>query len=174
MHKRNAGILLFFLFLPFLVSAEEFKATTVILVRHAEKQSNADDAELSGAGKARAQELARILEHTGIRAIYTSQYLRTKATASPLAERLDTAAMEVDASKPDLVIQDIFAHYAGQAVLVVGHSNTIPDIIAALGGKVPPIGDMEYDNLYVVTAWAPGKAAVVRLKFGKGSESGHD
>ena len=174
MRKRKAGILLFFVLLPFLISAEDFKATTVILVSHAEKQSNADDPELSAAGKACAQELARILEHTGIRAIYTSQYLRTKATAAPLAEWLKTATMEVDASKPDLLVQDILAHYAGQAVLVVGHSNTIPDIIAALGAKAPSIEDMEYDNLYVVTIWAPGKAALVRLKYGKGSEANHD
>lgn len=172
MRKRNAGLLLFLLFLPFLLSADDFKLTTVVLVRHAEKVADTDDPDISAAGKARAQELARILEKTGIKAIYTSQYVRTKQTAQPLATWLDTSLLEVDSAKPDLIIQDIFAHYSGQVVLVVGHSNTVPALIAALGAKVPPIGDLEYDNLYVVTALAPGKASVVRLKYGKESEGG--
>ena len=172
MRNLRARLLLVFLFLPLLLPADDFKPTTVILVRHAEKAADTDDPVLSAAGKARAGELARVLEGTGIQAVYTSQYIRTKDTAKPLAARLGLTPVEVNAGKPDLMIQDIFAHHAGQAVLVVGHSNTVPELISTLGAKVPPIGDLEYDNLYVVSVLARGKASVVRLKYGKESEKG--
>src|ERR1044071_2972996 len=72
---------------------DDFKATTVVLVRHAEKAADPrEDPPLLESGNTRAQELARILEPVGIKAIYTSQFLRTKQTAEPLAKQLGITA----------------------------------------------------------------------------------
>jgi 2,3-bisphosphoglycerate-dependent phosphoglycerate mutase len=164
-------LLLFFLLVPFLTSAEQQKQTTIILVRHAEKQLNAgDNPQLSTAGESRSRELARILGSSGITAIYSCpEHVRTWKTAEPLAQNLKLQRNSIDADQTDAVLKDIFAHHNGEVVLIVGHSDTVPEIIQALGAKVPPIGDNEYDNLYVVTASAPGTASVVRLKYGAGS-----
>jgi len=82
---------------PAAVSAQDdFKATTVFLVRHAEKaDAPREDPPLLETGTARAQLLARILGKSGIKAIYTSQYLRTKATAEPLAKQLGIASVVI-------------------------------------------------------------------------------
>lgn len=170
MNRRNVCCLIILLMLtPVLSAADETKLTTVILVRHAEKQSNTDNTDLSAAGRARASELVRLLGSSGISAIYTSQFLRAKKTVEPLATFLKLTPIEVNADKTDELIKKIFAEHSGQVVFVAGHSNTVPEIITALGANVPAISDSEYDNLYVVTASAIGKATVVRLKFGASS-----
>lgn len=142
--------------------------TTVILLRHAEKLRTPgdDNPALSSDGAKRAQDLVRIVQPTGIKAIYTSQYLRTRSTAEPLAKSLGLEIQQVDASDTPGLVQRILKEHAGDTVLVVGHSDTVPEIIDALGaGKVPEIADTEFDNLYIVTVTGPHKASVVHLKY---------
>ena len=56
---------------------------------------------------------------------------------------------------------------AGESVLVIGHSNSIPDVIKMLGGDVvPAIDERKFDDLFIVTVYAKGKAKVVQLKYG--------
>jgi len=148
------------------VFADSAKPTTVILVRHAEKVADTDDPELSAAGKARATELVRVLGSAGITAIYSSPYIRTRTTAAPLAEHLKLKVTEMDAKNSPAFAKDILSKHPGEFVFVSGHSNTVPEIITALGASVPEIEDWEFDNLYVVTVTAPGKATVARLKYG--------
>src|SRR5918993_5293242 len=75
---------------------DDFKPTTVFLVRHAERaDAPREDPPLLETGTARAQSLARILGKSGIKAIYTSQYLRTKATAEPLAKQLGITSVVI-------------------------------------------------------------------------------
>jgi phosphohistidine phosphatase SixA len=156
-----------------------FKATTVFLVRHAEKAVQpADDPPLSDAGVARSGELARVLADAGITAIYTSQYLRTKQTAGPLANRLGVTSVVLPVrggmSAPGGIsmesigeIADTIYRHEGEKLLIVGHSNTVPEVIRALGCEdVPTIGDKEYDDLFVVTIYAHGKATLAHLKYG--------
>ena len=121
--------------------------TTVLLVRHADRQAGADA--LSAAGLARAQELAHVMEKSGISAIYTSDAARTQQTAAPTAGLLGLAPVAM-ANVADIV-SSIRTHHTGRKVLVVGHSNTVPEIIAEFGGPVVAIGDNEYDNLYALT-----------------------
>lgn len=114
-------------------------------------------------GIARSELLARILAKSGVKAIYTSQFLRTRATAEPLAKQLGFASvpisLKLSASNPQEVssesIQEIVARIfqtPGDNALVIGHSNSVPAVIEALGGDVAPaIGEKEYDNLFVVT-----------------------
>ena len=146
------------------------QTTTVILVRHAEKAATPlDDPPLTAAGEARSRELWDALKDARISAIITTQFVRTRATAQPTATALGMTPEVVNAAGANHP-QDVAAavrKHAGQTVLVVGHSNTVPSIIEALGAKKPAvICDNEYDNLYIVTLGTDGKAGVVRSKFG--------
>jgi 2,3-bisphosphoglycerate-dependent phosphoglycerate mutase len=143
--------------------------TTIILVRHAEKiiDPNNPDVDLSPAGQARALEIVRMFGDAGINAIYATQYKRTQQTVKPLADKLGLPVTVVNArSTPDLLAQ-IRAQNSGQTIFIAGHNNTVPEIIAALGGpQYPIIPEPEFDNLYIVTAYRTGKAKVVKLKYG--------
>jgi broad specificity phosphatase PhoE len=143
--------------------------TTVILVRHAEKviDPNNADPDLSPAGQARAQELVRILGDAGINAIYATQYKRTQQTVKPLADKLGLPVNQVNAKNTSDLLAQIRSQNSGQVVFIAGHNNTVPEIIAALGGPTfPTIPETEFDNLYIVTVYRTGKAKVVRLKYG--------
>jgi broad specificity phosphatase PhoE len=143
--------------------------TTIILIRHAEKNvepGNADPS-LSPAGQARAQELVRMFGDSGIGAIYATQYKRTQQTVKPLADKLGIPITQVDANSSPEVIKQIRARHNGEVVLVSGHNNTVPEIIAALGGpRLPIIPETEFDNLYVVTVYRVGGAKLLKLKYG--------
>ena len=157
---------------------DDFKPITVFLVRHAEKaDAPREDPPLLETGTARAQSLARILGKSGIKAIYTSQYLRTRATGEPLAKQLGIASvaisLKMSPSNPRQVssesIQEIvnkILQTPGENALVIGHSNSVPDVIRALGGDVvPTIDEKEFDDLFVATVYAKGKARVNHLKY---------
>ena len=160
------------------VPQEDFKAITVFLVRHAERAAAPrEDPPLTEAGTARAQLLARILGKSGIKTIVTSQYLRTRATAEPLAKQLGITSVAISlktsAANPRQVtaesiqeIVDKILQKPGENALVIGHSNSVPDVIKALGGDVvPTIDEKEFDDLFVVTVYAKGKARVNHLKY---------
>lgn len=128
--------------------------TTVILVRHAEKASQDEDPPLSDAGSARARELARVLAVTPIDAIYTTQYARTRQTAAPLAEASGIEARTFPAAKgyAAAMAAHIRSRHEGETVVVVGHSNSTPDVARALGAtNVPKIEESQFDYLFVVT-----------------------
>jgi len=143
--------------------------TTVILVRHAEKniEPNNPDPDLSAAGQARAQELARVLSSTSLDAIYATNFKRTQQTVKPSADKSGIAPTIIDAKASSDLVHRIVSSNRGQTVLVAGHSNTVPAIVNALGGgSNPDIPDHEYDNLLIVTIYRFGKAKVVKLKYG--------
>jgi len=146
-------------------------AQMAIVVRHAERADGgagapgaamtaAPDPELSAAGKARAQALAAMLKDAGVTAIYTTEFIRTKDTAAPLAQALKVTAEVIPARDQATLIAKIKAHTTG-AVLVVGHSNTVPAIIKALGGMDVTLADSEYDSLFFV---APD-GTTTRIRF---------
>jgi broad specificity phosphatase PhoE len=143
-------------------------AVTVFLTRHAERMGGgamSNDDSLSPAGRERADLLARMLADAGIVKIFVSEYKRTQETAAPLSRKLNLTPQPVLQAETARLAAAIRALKAG-AVLVVGHSNTLPDIVKALGGgAIPKIAEDEFDNLYVLTV--SGKtAAVVRLHYG--------
>jgi len=170
--------------LLFVVPQEEFKPITVYLVRHAERADEPrQDPPLTEKGTARAQELARILGNANIKAIFTSQFARTKLTAEPLAKQANVAvtsiSLSVNPSNPRQISEQSTAEVtnkilerAGESVLVVGHSNSIPDVIKMLGGDVTPtIDEKKFDDLFVVTVYAKGKAKVAHMKYGSADAS---
>ena len=149
--------------------------TTVILVRHAEKnlEPNNQDPDLSPEGFARAQEIARVFSGTGINSIYATQYKRTQQTVKPLSDHISVPVTVLDSSKPDELVQQIQTSLRGQIVFVAGHNNTVPAIVSTLSGEsYPNIPESEYDNLFIVTIYRFGKAKVLKLKYGKESTQG--
>jgi broad specificity phosphatase PhoE len=155
-------------------STFERPMTTIILVRHAEKNIEPanPDPDLSPAGQARAQELARMFGDAGIKAIYATQYKRTQETVKPLAEKIGVPATTIDAKNTAELVKQIRAQHNGDVVFVAGHNNTVPEIIAALGGpQLPVIPETEFDNLYVVTIYRVGKAKVLKMKYGSATLS---
>jgi phosphohistidine phosphatase SixA len=142
-------------------------AVTVFLTRHAERAgaggAMGNDDPLTPAGRERAELLGRMLADAGIQSIFVTEFKRTQETAAPLARKLNVAPKEIK-SVPATVAA-IRAVKAG-AVLVSGHSDTVPQIITGLGGPpIPKIAEDEFDNLYVLTI--SGKTVtLVRLHYG--------
>ncbi len=161
------------------LAQDDFKPKTVFLIRHAEREDEPrQDPPLKKEGVARSQELARLLASAGIKAIYTSQFTRTKQTAEPLATKLSLTAtpitLKTNPSNPRQIAEESTTEVvnkilagAGENVLVIGHSNSIPDVIKMLGGDVvPTIDERKFDDLFVVTVYAKGKAKVTQMKYG--------
>lgn len=150
-------------------STFERPMTTIILVRHAEKNIEPanSDPDLSPAGQARAQELVRMFGDAGIKAIYATQYKRTQQTVKPLADKVGLPVTSIDAKNTAELVKQIRAQHNGEVVFVAGHNNTVPEVIAALGGpRLPVIPETDFDNLYVVTIYRVGKAKLLKMKYG--------
>jgi phosphohistidine phosphatase SixA len=142
-------------------------APWVILVRHAERAGGMSaDVGISPAGRCRAEVLAKLLADTGITRIYTSEVARTQQTAEPLAKKLGIAPEGVPAKDIEGLVAKLRAGAPRGVALVVGHSNTLPEIVARLGaGTVPPIGDSEYDRMFIVTLTGANQAALLTLRY---------
>lgn len=140
--------------------------TIVFLVRHAEKADTTDQSPLTAAGTARAAELANALQDARVTAIFTSAVRRTKDTAAPTAQRLGLTPAVLDASAAAQRTQVL---KPAQRALIVGHSNTVPQIIEALGGPKVTIADDEFDALFVLTVPANGSGTptLVTLRYGQ-------
>jgi broad specificity phosphatase PhoE len=142
----------------------------VFVVRHAERAdagtggatTMATDPDLSDAGRARAESLAAALKDAKITAIFVTPYKRTRQTAEPLAKALGVQPTEIDAKDMGSLIEKVKA--ASGNVVVVGHSNTVPDVLSKLGvDDAPKLADADYDNLFVVIRGA--KPSLLRLHF---------
>ncbi len=137
--------------------------STIFLVRHAEKAAGGgNDPDLSDAGRARAESLATTLKDSGISAIFVTDLKRTQQTAAPLAKFLHVDPAIVPAKDSVALLAKLRAT-TGNA-LVVGHSDTIPNLIKSLGIATPVnIEDNDYDNLFVLVLDA--KPRLVRLHY---------
>jgi len=148
----------------------------IFLVRHAEQAINeprevtnprmmAEDPPLSEAGKERANLLATVLRDAGITHIHSTDYTRTRETARPTAERtgIDTSIYEPS----DLETFATRLLSTPGTHLVVGHSDTTPELVTALGGNPgPAIQPLEYDRLYMVI-YEHGVVRTILLRFGE-------
>ena len=131
-----------------------------VVVRHAEKTGEPEDPALTDAGQARAEALARSLDGAPLAAVYATAYQRTQQTAAPTAARHGLDVTTYEAKQPAGEFADALRsrHHSG-TVLVVGHSNTAPDIAAALCGcAVAPMPETEYGRRMVVTIGSDGRA----------------
>ena len=163
--------------MAFLVAAivywKSATTTTVIVIRHAEKEiGTISDAPLSPLGEQRASRLAQMLgdaETFGrIEQIYVTDTRRTQQTAATLAQRIGLSPQILAAqSNAQQIARQVLKDNRGGRVLVVGHSNTVPDIVRQLAGvdHVPLFADEEFDTMYIVSVPTIGSASVIRLKY---------
>jgi phosphohistidine phosphatase SixA len=172
MITRMTLLLTLVLWLPIDAAAQP----AVFLVRHAERADSgpngmppaappgapAADPELSAAGRVRAESLAAALKDAEITAVYVTELKRTQQTAAPLARALGLTPIVVPANSTAVLVAKVKAQ-SGNA-LVVGHSNSVPEIINALGVRTPvQIADTEYDNLFVVVR--TNRPTLLRLRY---------
>lgn len=140
-------------------------ATVIYLVRHAERhEDGTSDPPLSEAGWHRAALVAETLRDAGLTHIHTTDFKRTRATGRPTADRTGLEMVTYDPR--DLAAFARRLRSTPGRHLVLGHSNTTPELVTALGGDAgTPIAEMEYDRLYIVTITEAG-ASTVLVRFG--------
>lgn len=142
--------------------------TTVVLLRHADVAlpPSTNDDPLNASGQARATTLVHVLGQAGVDAIYASPFQRTQQTAEPLAGHAGLSTRVWAASPADLAAE-ILEDHRGRTTVVVGHSNTVPQVIAALGASwTGTIAADEFDNLFWVTVPHNGQKRVHHLHYG--------
>jgi broad specificity phosphatase PhoE len=154
------------------VPATAIAQQLVYVVRHAERADGgvpsaqmgaaAPDPPLSEAGRARAEKLASMLSVSGVKAIYVTQFARTQQTAAPLADGLKLKPTVILSGDTPVLVARMKADHPKDIVLVVGHSNSLPEIIKALGGPAVTIAEDEYDKLFVVV---PATGAMTVIKY---------
>jgi len=136
--------------------------TMIYLVRHGEKALEGKDPELSALGRQRAQNIAAMLAKTGIAHVFATPTNRTRQTAQALAQERGLQVEEYDPRAPKALVEKVKA--LNGPVLVVGHSNTLTELVRLFGGQPGlDIADNEYDRLYQLI---PGpNAAVTTVLF---------
>ncbi len=161
---RAAGIIVALLIAAAAPSASGQEA--IYLVRHAERADTSADSPLSSAGQARAKRLASWLRDAGITKIYTTDLRRTIQTAAPLAAAINLTPTVIAASDTAALVARVHAAGPHDRLLIVGHSNSVPEVLRALG--VTPaiaIADTEFDNLFVVIPHGGAPAVMLRLRY---------
>jgi 2,3-bisphosphoglycerate-dependent phosphoglycerate mutase len=133
------------------------KTTTYFIVRHAERDNStmSSDVPLSDAGKQRAEALRDELKNKKIGTIYSTNYIRTKSTAQPLADAIGLTVQVYDPKDSTFVSRMINTGNKDKEgnMLIIGHSNTVDDIVnQLLGQKMIPgdLPDSQYGDLFVV------------------------
>jgi len=142
----------------------------VILVRHAELQGAAmaepRQLPLSEAGEARAGRLAEMLKDAGVAAIYVTDFARTQQTAQPLARALGLNPVVLPKGDPRELVDRLRSGHGAQTVLLVGHTDTLPGLLTALGHPAEiRIEPQDYGNLFVVVPKPEGAPAFLRLRY---------
>lgn len=152
-----------FLLLAFALSISAAAAqSTIFIVRHAEKADMTRDPDLSDTGRARADSLAKTLKDANIAAIYATEFKRTQETAAPLAQTLGIQVTIVPSAETTTLATKLKTT-PGNAV-VVGHGNTIPGLIKALGIDASiNLAETDYDNLFVTVLQE--KPRLLRLHY---------
>jgi broad specificity phosphatase PhoE len=155
------------IFLALLASARPARAQEAIyVVRHAERADASADSALSTEGVGRSYRLRDMLKDAGITRIFTSDLRRAIDTAAPLAAANHLTPLQVAGAGTQALVDRIAASSARDRVLVVGHSNTVPALLRALGADANvTLGDNDYDDLFIVVPQKDGRPVLLRLKY---------
>jgi phosphohistidine phosphatase SixA len=161
--KRAAfAVVCLALLAPRSIQAQE----AVYVVRHAERLDQSADSALSPAGISRSQKLRDTLREAGITHIFTSELRRTIDTAKPLAEALKLTPQTLPGADVTMLASRLRSLGAHDRALVVGHSNTVPQLLRALEiDAAVTINDADYDNLFIVVPVKASAPSLLRLKF---------
>jgi broad specificity phosphatase PhoE len=142
------------LLLGLFTASAQSGATTIIVLRHAEKdtssQSMQGDPALSAKGEKRAQSLISALNRYRVDEIYSTNFTRTKATVTPLAEKYGYEIFTYNASNQQ-AFADQLKMIEGKTIVVVGHSNTVAKLVNMIASTdYPDMADDVYDRLYII------------------------
>lgn len=143
------------------------KPTTFIIVRHAEKiLDDSKDPDLTGAGYARAERLAKLISNAELDAVYSTPFVRTEKTVAPTANHHQLTIANYDPADYTTFLSDLLDQYQGQTVLISGHSNTVPTMVNLLcSTELGDFEENEYGNIMVVTASQLGSGELLRLHY---------
>ena len=158
-----------------LAAATASAQQTIFLVRHAERADAAPpargtmtapstDPPLSTAGHERAAHLATMLRSANVKYIFATEFLRTRQTAAPLAQARHLETVSIPGNEPDALLTKLRGLKG--SIVIVGHSNSVPDILKRLGVKEEiTIAETEFDNLFVIVRPEAGEPTLVRLRY---------
>ena len=151
--------------------AQAQKTLKVWIVRHAEKDtSNLNDLDpsLSPEGAERAEALRKTLKGQKIDSIYTTDYKRAKLTGFPLADIIGISIKTYEPSQGAQLVKYLKENATGKKILIIGHADTVLELIEAFGAKRPvaSIADDEYDYIFALTVKGD-KAEVKTERYGK-------
>jgi broad specificity phosphatase PhoE len=153
-------------------SVESSAQEAIFIVRHTDPppilsfDEILDETPLSESGQQRAKILAERLKHAGISTIYATKTVRTVQTAEPLAKILGLEIRVRPAEDIQGLVKLLRSDHREDRVLVVGHWNTIPMIINALGyPQAITIGRSEFDNLFLVIPQSGQAPTVLHLRY---------
>lgn len=134
--------------------------TMIYLVRHGEKAAEGKDPDLTAQGRQRAQNIATMLGKANIAHIFSTPTNRTRQTAAPLAQQNGLQVQLYDPRTPQALVSRVKS--LNGAVLVVGHSNTLPELVKLFGGQPgADVADNEYDRLYQLIPGVGGTVTTV-------------
>jgi broad specificity phosphatase PhoE len=168
--KKTVVRALFAALLAALACRHALAQQEIILVRHAELQGAAmadpKSLPLSADGKARAERLATLLRDAHVGAIYATDFVRTQETARPLARDLEQRLVVVPKGDAREFAARLRKEHAGDVVLVVGHTDTLPGLLEALGHPFKvKLDAQDYGNLFIVTPRPQGAPGFLRLRY---------
>jgi phosphohistidine phosphatase SixA len=163
-----AGVLLLLVIAGWLVMSAS--TTTIFVMRHAETAPDGPDAGLSLAGELRAEQLAEVFASQkgdlALDGVVVSSLRRTQDTARPLANALGIPVVVVESGEPRAMARRAIDEFHAGRVLVIGHSNTVPEIVLELSGReVPPMSESDYGTVYVVARPQFSRKSVTLLRL---------
>ena len=158
-------ICLFLLVHAYSCSIAQNSATTIIILRHSEKDTVGKDPQLSIAGKERAGRIPTLFKDIKPDILYSTPYVRTRQTLKPWAEKTSLTIKDYDATNLAAFATELKG-MQGKTIVVSGHSNTAPVLVNLLIGtnKYPLLNDNDYSKLWVVTL-ADGKATEKLVEY---------
>jgi broad specificity phosphatase PhoE len=156
------------------INAQEKDITTVIIVRHAEKEAVPEnsgktsmmqhDVNLTEAGEQRAARLAQMLSKSEVTVVFSTNTIRTIETVNNYADQ--QGLQIIIYSDTESLADEIKSNYPGGKILVSAHSNTIGPLMTALGtDSFPQIDDDYYSGLFIVTIPESGKSSWLHLEY---------
>ncbi|MGE0590103.1 MAG: histidine phosphatase family protein [Cyclobacteriaceae bacterium] len=165
-------LIIFALALSSATAWAQSQVTTLILVRHAERQDDGSkDPGLSPAGQERVAALTQLLGAADIDAIYSTAFKRTRNTVQPLATKKGLELIDYNPMNSE-DLDNILQKHKGKTVVVCGHSNTTPQVANYFLGekKYSDFKDSDYDNLLILSVIDKGNASLTWLNFGAPTE----
>jgi len=138
----------------------------IMVLRHADRLPDPQDG-LTEAGHERARLLARMLSKSGVTRAYCTKFTRARQTLEPLKAMLGEALTVKPGNDTDETVQEVKSLPGDATIIIVGHSDTVPTIVEALGGgAIAAISPDEFDNLFILSRTSISAAGMLKLKFG--------